>query len=151
MAFTTVALLTGCLGRAAAEACSCKAMWSNTFCSNQEGCPATACDSWYTSWCEVEPAGCDGSDLSNGVYWMNCDQSTPVQSCGSATFVALASGSSDCKSSDLQNCYDSVACGDLCESDGECGTDNNLNNCGSGSGFVGKVMTYNRLGYTSYA
>ena len=79
MAFPKVALLAGCcLGRAAAAGCSCKATWSNTYCSNQEGCPATACDSWYTSWCEVEPAGCDGSDLSNGVYWMNCDQSTPV-------------------------------------------------------------------------
>ena len=74
MDFTKLALLAGCLGRAAAaQACSCKATWSNSYCSNQEGCPATACDSWYTSWCEVEPAGCDGSDLSNGVYWMNCD------------------------------------------------------------------------------
>ena len=80
MAFTTVALLAGCLGRAAAEACSCKATWSNTFCSNQEGCPATACDGSSFNWCEVEPAGCDGSFYSSyhGHYWMICDQSTPV-------------------------------------------------------------------------
>ena len=78
MDFTKLALLAGCLGRAAAEACSCKATWSNSYCSNQEGCPATACDSWHTSWCEVEPAGCDGSSLSSGIYWVNCDQSTPV-------------------------------------------------------------------------
>ena len=51
-----------------------------------------------------------------------------LQSCGSATFVALASGSSDYPSSDLQNCYDSVACGDLCKGDGECGT-SDINNC----------------------
>ena len=49
-----------------------------------------------------------------------------LQSCGSATFVA---DSSNCPSSDLQNCWDSVACGDLCEGDGECGT-SNINNCG---------------------
>jgi hypothetical protein len=54
-----------------------------------------------------------------------------LQSCGSATFVALAPQSSDCPSSDLQNCYDSVACGDLCEGDGECGTDSWLENCGN--------------------
>ena len=80
MAFTTVALLAGCLGRAAAEACLCKATWSNTFCSNQEGCPATACDGSSFNWCEVEPAGCDGSFYSSyhGHYWMICDQSTPV-------------------------------------------------------------------------
>jgi hypothetical protein len=80
MAFTTVALLAGCLGRAAAEACSCKATWSNTFCSNQEGCPATACDGSSFNWCEVEPAGCDRSFYSSyhGHYWMICDQSTPV-------------------------------------------------------------------------
>ena len=81
MAFTTVALLAGCLGRAAAEACSCKATWSNTFCSNQEGCPATACDASSFNWCEVEPAGCDGSTSDGGgMYWMECDQSTPVGS-----------------------------------------------------------------------
>jgi hypothetical protein len=50
-----------------------------------------------------------------------------LQSCGSATFVA---DSTNCPSDDLQNCYDSVACGDLCEGDDECGTDGNLDNCG---------------------
>ena len=61
--------------------CSCKSTWSNSYCSNQEGCPPTTCDTWSTNWCEVEPAGCDGSthDLE-GFYWMECDQSTPVGS-----------------------------------------------------------------------
>ena len=31
-------LLAGCLGRAAATACSCKAHWSNVLCSDQAGC-----------------------------------------------------------------------------------------------------------------
>ena len=77
MAFTTVALLAGCLGRAAAEACSCKATWSNAFCSNQEGCPATACDGSSFNWCEVEPAGCTGSVYElEGFYWAECDATT---------------------------------------------------------------------------
>ncbi len=51
-----------------------------------------------------------------------------LQSCGSATFVAIST--SECPSdSDLGNCYDSVACGELCEGDDECGTDGYLDNC----------------------
>ena len=72
-------LLAGCLGRAAAAACSCKAAWSNGYCSDQAGCPTTACDG-VLIWCEVEPDGCDGSSISGGIYWMECDQSTPVGS-----------------------------------------------------------------------
>ena len=65
-----------------------------------------------------------------------------LQSCGSATFVA---DSSNCPSTDLQSCYDSVACGDLCEGDGECGTDNNLDNCDSYDVYrkdCGDMMSY---------
>ena len=62
-----------------APACLCKATWSNSYCSNQEGCPPTTCDAWHTNWCEV--AGCDGSTSDGGgMYWMECDQSTPVGS-----------------------------------------------------------------------
>ena len=73
-------LLAGCLGRAAAAACSCKPAWSWGYCSDQAGCPPTACDSWPTNWCEVEPAGCDGSTDDGIIHWMECDQSTPVGS-----------------------------------------------------------------------
>jgi surface protein len=57
-----------------------------------------------------------------------------LQSCGSATFVAVSS--SECPRntvrnplSSLRNCYDSVRCGVTCEGDGECGTDPALDNC----------------------
>ena len=50
-----------------------------------------------------------------------------LQSCGSATFVAASS----CSGYNLRNCYDDVPCGGICEGDGECGTNDNLNNCGS--------------------
>ena len=74
-------LLAGCLGRAAATACSCKASWSWGFCVDQAGCPETRCDAWYTTWCEVEPDGCEGATC-DGVHdcYMDCDQSTPVAS-----------------------------------------------------------------------
>ena len=67
------------------------------------------------------------------VRWADIENETggrrrKLQSCGSATFVAISS--SECPSnSDLGNCYDSVACGELCEGDDECGTDGNLDNC----------------------
>ena len=70
------------------------------------------------------------------VRWADIENETggrrrKLQSCGSATFVAISS--SECPSnSDLGNCYDSVACGELCEGDSECGTTNNLDNCGGG-------------------
>ena len=74
-------LLAGCLGRAAATACSCKAAWSWGFCVDQAGCPETRCDAWYTTWCVVEPDGCEGSSYDGeNDYWMECDQSTPVLS-----------------------------------------------------------------------
>ena len=56
-----------------------------------------------------------------------------LQSCGSATFVAVSY--SECPSSSvayyhLGACYDSVACGELCWSWwGDCGTSRDLNNC----------------------
>ena len=66
-----------CLERASATACTCKATWSNSYCSNQAGCPATTCDTWTTNWCEVEPAGCTGSIYElEGFYWAECDATT---------------------------------------------------------------------------
>ena len=66
-----------CLERASATACTCKATWSNSYCSNQAGCPATTCDTWSTNWCEVEPAGCTGSVYElEGFYWAECDATT---------------------------------------------------------------------------
>ena len=76
-----------------APACSCKHSWSNSHCSNQEGCPPTTCDSWHTNWCEVEPAGCDGSiSDGGGMYWMECDQSTPVGSSAPTVSPDLGDG-----------------------------------------------------------
>ena len=46
-------------------------------------------------------------------------------SCGSATFVAV----STCSGVNYRNCYDDVPCGETCEGNGECGTDEYLNNC----------------------
>ena len=75
-------LLAGCLGRAAAAACSCKPAWSWGYCSDQAGCPGTRCDAWYKTWCVVTPDGCEGSTYESlgDMYWMECDQSTPVGS-----------------------------------------------------------------------
>ena len=53
----------------------------------------------------------------------------PTPLCGH--LVPLAPGSIECPDNpDLPNCED-VGCGELCEGDGECGTDNHLNNCDS--------------------
>ena len=51
-----------------------------------------------------------------------------LQSCGSATFVAAPSY---CSNYNSRNCYDDVPCGETCEGDWECGTNDNLNNCGN--------------------
>ena len=56
-----------------------------------------------------------------------------LQSCGSATFVATTSY---CSSYNERQCYDNVPCGETCESDGECGTNGYLNNCGSAEVYV---------------
>ena len=56
-----------------------------------------------------------------------------LQSCGSATFVATTSY---CSSYNSRQCYDNVPCGETCESDGECGTNGYLNNCGSAEVYV---------------
>ena len=73
---TAVAALILCLERASATACTCKATWSNSYCSDQKGCPPSTCDSWHTNWCEVEPDGCDGSSYDGtGFYWMECEAS----------------------------------------------------------------------------
>ena len=73
---TAAVALALCLERASATACSCKATWSNSYCSDQEGCPPSTCDSWRTNWCEVEPDGCDGSSYDGtGFYWMECEAS----------------------------------------------------------------------------
>ena len=56
-----------------------------------------------------------------------------LQSCGSATFEATTSY---CGSYNSRHCYDDVPCGGTCESDGECGTNGYLNNCGSAEVYV---------------
>ena len=71
---------------------------------------------------------------------------TPGSGCD-YTAQPLAYDSSECpKDADgsvFPNC-DEVACGELCEGDGECGTDTQLDNCpsGNGGGDVGYAPTY---------
>ena len=87
---------------------------------------------WWEGW-DDDWAGWRDDDVGETTYRPTYQ---PTSGSGTCDYTAtpLAYDSSDCPAnadgSIFPNC-DEVACGELCEGDGECGTDTQLNNCPS--------------------
>merc|ERR1719353_1421140 len=60
-------------GKMSARApCFCKTSWSNVDCTDQQGCPAEACDGTAGRWCEVDPLECSSAIKYRDYHYIVC-------------------------------------------------------------------------------
>merc|ERR1712048_866778 len=69
---------------------------------------------------------CDGGNVLYDVY-----RKQPLLACADGLSLSPVPACECPSNADIANC-DDVSAGELCEGDGECGTDNGLDNCGGG-------------------
>ena len=108
-------------------------------------------------WCVDDDVDADRSFFDTACESTSCGVKIgDCTTCGGGWVQALSYDSKDCPEdadgSIFPNCQQ-VACGELCEGDGECGTDTQLNNCPSKdydpSASGGRLDIYRKLCHTA--